>query len=399
MKTKKEKFIKLVIVAVIIAALPLTLILIKQVQDNRSSAAAADELETEGGVLSSTGVSKQSDSSSSGGQYVQFSQSSSSTPTPTSSKPVPPAGNFIGPEVSGLPTSGAAWDALMSRSNQSAGSPSVSDQDDPDNVTVLAKALVYARTGDTAKRSQVVSALVAVQGSSIGRALALGRELGAYVLAADYIGYRDPAFVSWVSKMRTVSTSGGPSSLIKCHEDRPNNWGTHCGFSRMAADLYLGDTTDLNKAVAVFQGYLGDRSKYAGFSYGDLSWQCDSSNPVGINPPCTKSGHDLNGAIPDDMRRGSSFSWPPASTGYPWEAMQGVTMQAEILAQNGYPSWTWSNRAVCRASDFLASIGWDATGDDTWTPYLLDARCGTNRAGSGSSSPGKNYGFADWWAQ
>lgn len=276
----------------------------------------------------------------------------------------------------------------------------LSDLNADGDVVTLAKALVYARTGDQARRNEVIAALTAVQASKVSRALELARGLGAYVLAADYIGYRDPAFVSWVGAQRTRPVKDGPANLIKCHEERPNNWGSHCGFSRMAADLYVGDSADLAKAAAVFAGWLGDRTKYAGFKYGDTSWQCDPAKPVGVNPPCTKSGHAIGGALPDDMRRGDSFTWPPVATGYPWEAMQGAVMQAEILRDNGYPdAWAWSDRALCRASDFLASIGWSATGDDTWTPFLLDARCGTSRAGSPPSNPGKNYGYTDWWAR
>ena len=46
----------------------------------------------------------------------------------------------------------------------------------------------------------------------------------------------------------------------------PNNWGTHAGARRVAADLYLGDVTDLADAARVLQGCLGDRASYAGFS-------------------------------------------------------------------------------------------------------------------------------------
>lgn len=68
----------------ILLAIPVTLILVFRSQDTRSSAAAPDKLETEAGVLTSTGVNKQNDSAASGGQYVVFNQSSSTTPTPTS---------------------------------------------------------------------------------------------------------------------------------------------------------------------------------------------------------------------------------------------------------------------------------------------------------------------------
>ena len=73
--------------------------------------------------------------------------------------------------------------------------------------------------------------------------------------------------------------------------------------------------------------FLGDRASYAGFNYGaDLSWQCNEARPVGIDGACVKNGINLDGAIPDEMRRGSSLQWPPASTQYPWELMQGAVL-------------------------------------------------------------------------
>jgi len=57
------------------------------------------------------------------------------------------------------------------------------------NVRVLANALVFARTGDPARRARVVEACRAAMGTEAGgRTLALGRELLAYVVAADLVG-------------------------------------------------------------------------------------------------------------------------------------------------------------------------------------------------------------------
>ncbi|OGC02362.1 hypothetical protein A2V82_12400, partial [candidate division KSB1 bacterium RBG_16_48_16] len=80
----------------------------------------------------------------------------------------------------------------------------------------------------------------------------------------------------------------------------------------------------------------------------------------------------IDGVIPDDMRRGGSFQFPPASTGYPWEGLQGVVAQAEILSRAGY---------------------------DTWNSWLIDYHYGTNFHSSGASSPGKNMGWTDWTHQ
>ena len=113
------------------------------------------------------------------------------------------------------------------------------------------------------------------------------------------------AFDDWLAALKTrVYTDG--RSIRSTHDDRPNNWGTHAGASRIAIDIYTDDTADLDDAAEVFHGYLGDRSVYAGFSYGTLEWQDDQNAPVGINPldaEKTISGalRDIDGVVPDDI--------------------------------------------------------------------------------------------------
>jgi hypothetical protein len=318
--------------------------------------------------------------------------------------PVPAIGGIwiSGDELAQIPMAGTAWDALWDRANQSAGTPDLSNQDQMNNVYVMAKALVFARTGQERFRSEVCQQLEAAIGTeSGGRTLALGRELAAYVISADLIDLPDydptfdRSFRQWLDAVRRKSLSG--KTLISTHESRPNNWGTHAGASRIAVARYLGDTVDLQRAAMVFKGFLGDRSTYAGFTYGSLSWQCDSSRPVGINPTgCTRNGHQIDGALPDDMRRGSSFTWPPNPTGYAWEALQGVTVQAELLHRAGFAAWEWENRAVLRAVEFLDRIGWNAEGDDQWEPWLINYAYGTSFSSRSPARPGKNLGWTDW---
>lgn len=88
-----RKYLKIAGIVILLLALPVTLLLVFRSHDTRSSAAAPDKLEAEAGVLTSTGVSKQSDSAASGGQYVKFvNQSVTNTPSPTS----PPNTSGIG---------------------------------------------------------------------------------------------------------------------------------------------------------------------------------------------------------------------------------------------------------------------------------------------------------------
>jgi hypothetical protein len=301
------------------------------------------------------------------------------------------------------PTSGAAWTALKARADSSVGSPDISNQDESADQTTLAKSLVFARTGIASYRTAVIAALKAAVGTETGgRTLALGRNLPGYVLAADFVDLSaaDPSFDlgtfrPWLRSLLSKPLDG--RTMVSTHEGRPNNWGTHAGAARAAVAGYLGDAGQLARTAQVFRGYLGDRTAYTGFSFGELSWQCDPVKPVGINPPCTRLGIDIGGVMPDDMRRGGPLQWPPSSTGYPWEGLQGAVLQAELLRAQGYDAWSWSNKAILRAVRFLYDRAhWPASGDDEWQTWLIDARYGTSYHPPPPTRGGKNFGFTDW---
>ena len=331
------------------------------------------------------------------------------TATPTTAPTAtPPPGGLAGAlysasSVASLPMSGPAWTALKAQADKAIGSPNISDQDDAADINVLAAGLVFARTGDMAYRTKAIAAIkAAVQTENGGRTLALARNLPGYVVAANLVNlpavdptFNENTFKPWLRSLLTETLDG--QTLTSTHERRPNNWGTHAGAARVAVALYLGDQAVLSRSAAVFHGWLGDRTAYAGFEYGDLSWQCDASKPVGVNPVCSKSGHAIGGALPDDMRRGASFTWPPASTGYPWEALQGAVLQAELLHRAGYDAWNWENKALLRSAEFLYDgLGWPATGDDEWQTWLFDARYGSSYSDAAPANTGKNFGWTDW---
>lgn len=330
-------------------------------------------------------------------------------PPPTPPNPPPSSGGMwlSNATIAGLPTSGPAWNNLLNAAQHNTNLPDISNQDDDTDIDVLAKALVYARTGQSHYRTEVITAITAAMGTEGGSGiLAVGRNLQAYVIAADLIDLQsanpalDSVFRQWLAAIRNVVFNGaGPSlSVISCHETRPNNFGTHCGASRIAIALYLGDTADLQDAANVFKGWLGDRNAYAGFSYGDLDWQCNPAAPVGINPPgCTKNGHSIDGVLPDDQRRSGGFTWPPPQENYVWEALQGAIVQAELLTRAGYPAWEWQSQALLRAITWLhQEANYQATGDDTWQPWLFNHVYGSNYPAPSASSPGKGMGWTDW---
>jgi hypothetical protein len=311
-------------------------------------------------------------------------------------------------ELARLPMAGPAWEQLKATADGELGKARIDDKDSNHDVRTLAVALVYARTGDPTYRAKAADAVMAAIGTEReDRTLELGRNLLSYILAADLIDFKsyDPAreqqFRAWVDAVRYKVLEG--RTLISTHEDRPNNWGAHAGASRIAAALYLGDRADLERAAQVFRGWLGDRAAYAEFQYeGDQSWQADPANPVGINPSgATRDGHRIDGAIPDDMRRGGEFQWPPKRTNYPWGALEGALAQAELLSRAGFDAWNWSDKALLRAAQFLYETdreagGWWAAGDDEWMPWLINRAYGVSFPAALPARPGKNLGWTDW---
>jgi hypothetical protein len=116
---------------------------------------------------------------------------------------------------------------------------------------------------------------------------------------------------------------------------------------------------------------------------------------VGINPAgAVKSGHAIDGVLPDDQRRAGGFSWPPPCENYTWEARQGAVVQAELLSRAGYDAWGWSSRALLRSFQWSYANGCGASGDDTWQPWLVNRAYGTTYAGG--NGVGKNMAWTDW---
>jgi hypothetical protein len=317
-------------------------------------------------------------------------------------------------EVRALPESGAAWAQVKELADEPMGHADLSNQDSDHDIHVLAAALAWARTGDERYRRKVAAGVSDAVGTEHGgRTLALARGLVSYVVAADLIDLRhydrdkDQRFRTWLAQVRTEELKPADNpTLVATHELRPNNWGTHAGASRIAADVYLGDRRDLARAASVFKGWLGDRRVYHGFRFGDSSWQADPKAPVGVNPRgAVKDGQSIDGALPDDMRRGCGLRFPPCPTLYPWEAMQGAVVQAELLSRQGYDAWNWGDQALRRAAVFLYRLAarygaaeWAAPEGDSWIPWLLNARYGTRFPVSAPAEPGKGMGFTDWTA-
>jgi hypothetical protein len=352
------------------------------------------------------------------------------TPPPPRERPAAAPGIWISrAEVRRLPMRGAAWTRLKAAADGSIGEPDIADQDSDNDVLTMAVALVYARTGDETYRRKAADAIESAVGTERGgRTLALGRNLLSYVIAADLIDLRsyDPAgdasFRRWLAEVRRAplgSDAVPDLTLIGTAERSLSNWGGMTGASRVAIDAYLGDERDLARAAKVMKGWLGDRSAYpaipgplfgpedtgrsfrAGGYNDDLSWQADPARPRGVNPKgARKEGHSIDGALPDDMRRGGPFQWPPVYTLYPREALSGYVALAELLYRQGYDVYEWEDRALLRATRFLYELGRAFPDEDWWEPatpayWIINERYGTSFPVE-VSRIGRNFGWTAW---
>ncbi len=330
------------------------------------------------------------------------------------------------------PMSGTAWTNMKNRADGSWGSANIADQNSTHDINTLAGALVFARTGTESYRTKVHDALMAVIGTdnnhdadctyspNMARSMAVGRNLTAYIVAADLIGMRPgtsadaSTFANWVSMLRYKKNCPNTSvwqNLSQTHDDSVSNGSAMAGGSRIAAAIYLGDKTELDNAWQTYQRYLGDLTKATSIKMSansnGLTWSYDPNTHPGVNPPgTTKSGHKIDGAIINDQGRGGAFQWPPLYTQYPWEGLQGMFIQAQMLSRVGYPSFTAMSNAPKRALDYQYWLASDtgnsrwttegtSSGHDGWVVFLANKIYGTSYPG-GPATGGKNMAWTDW---
>lgn len=327
-----------------------------------------------------------------------------------------------------LPTSGTAWDRMRTTAYGLWGTADLKNQDNKHDIKLLAGALVYARTGDASLRSKVRDGILSAKRTldesgewqTKNGVLAAGRQLGAYVIAADLIGLKtydaaaDNEFRSWLTSIRTtnIGTHGRWKSITYTCENAAANWSTFACSSRIAASIYLGDTADVDRAATIIRAFLGERSLYPANAPGRNgyfehtagylpSWACDDPNWTGINPSCVKSGITIDGALVEDASRGGECCVLQGDgMGYSWEALQGLYVSAELLARTGRygDPYGWSNQALKRAVDFLQRSGWGISNVATYVPWMANARYKTSYPTTISSS-GRVMSWGDWLYQ
>jgi len=315
---------------------------------------------------------------------------------------------WISPEeIAALPTSGAAWSSVLSAANSSWGSADLSDNNSKHDVLTLAGALVAVRNADNAMRDKTIAGLVSAMASKFARALELSRGLQTYIIAADIIGYRDAAFLTWVEKATTANVQGhsGGDGVIGTAEQSANNWGGHARASLAAAAVYTGRADWIAMIIIAHRAFIGAYAPGNKMKYTSTDWHAGTPQ-AGINRPDAKRGaFTLSGVLAEDWRRAASYKWLPSPSGYMWEGMQGLVVCAVILHRAGWVAFNESDNAIVRAMDILYGTGAaagnspafknPAASDDTWITWLVNAYAGTSYPTTAATS-GKNMGYTDW---
>lgn len=247
--------------------------------------------------------------------------------------------------------------------------------------------------------------------------LAAGRQLGAYVIAADLIALNnfdavtDTEFRGWLTAIRTtnIGTHSRWKSITYTCENAAANWSTFACASRIAASIYLGDTADVDRAASIMRAFLGERSAYPANAPGQngyfqhtagyaSSWACNEVTWTGVNPACAKSGVNIDGALVEDASRGGGCCVLQGDgVGYSWEALQGLFVSAELLSRTGRygDPYSWSNQALKRAVSFMQRSGWGITSVATYVPWMANARYNMAYP-TATSSNGRIMSWGDW---
>jgi hypothetical protein len=326
------------------------------------------------------------------------------------------------------PTAGEAWERLFADAERDPGWADISDQDSNHDVYTLAGALVCVRTGQyCAKATRGVTDAI---GTEIGgRWLAVGRNLAAYVIAADLLGLRadgSPSSVGtrveeWVAGW--LSTQLRDNNSDRRREFAPFHSGANAaaqeGFAYAAVAAYLDDAWALERAWDAFRTYACDPSApdregirlaapvRDGWAHHDLRAcavaPAGASKSVPTGLPGAGRAFRIDGALIGDMRRGGEYQRAPRYTQYAWVGLEGFVPAAVILHRQGYPAFEVAHRAVLRTHEYLWHLR-SETGDERWfdgirareVVHLVNVVYGASFPVNRVVGRGRTVGYSAW---
>jgi len=326
------------------------------------------------------------------------------------------------------PTSGVAWERMLADAERDHGRANIADQDSNHDVYTLAAALVCVRAGQHCDKARQ-GVLDAIGTESEARWLAAGRNLGAYVIAADVLNMRADGvpdsdgtrvhewIESWLGKKLLDNHSSELRAIQPFHSG--NNPAVQEGFAYVAVAAYLRQDVALDRAWNAFRTFVCDGGAPDDERI-DLEpavldgWTHDVRRPCGLNPSGARKTvalglrgaggtYSVDGALVGDMRRGGVYQWRPAYTSLPWVALEGLVPAAVILARAGYPAFEVADRAILRAHEYLWHLR-SSTGDPRWFDgtrareivHLVNAYYRTSYPVNDVTGGGRTVGYTAW---
>lgn len=283
------------------------------------------------------------------------------------------------------PTSGSAWDGVAKVANAGTSrGVDVSNQDETQDNVVLAMALVGVRTNNQAMIDKAKAALTAsinteATGSdSRHRWLAVGRNVGNLVIAADVLEIRSGPIYDWLAAFKTRKLADDNSGVQKTLQEVALQSGSNASmqeaFVLAAVAAYTNDKPLLDNVWIRFRRYLGDTTSpwtLQSNQFGD-GWQNVNTDQmrVGILPAgSVKNGLVTDGAVANDSGRSNPTPKVPLTYNsdslYPWVGLNGAFSAATVFQRQGYPAYAFQDQALKRAT--VRIMEWKkAFGSDWW---------------------------------
>lgn len=303
-----------------------------------------------------------------------------------------PGTMFIQPStLASLPTSGPAWDALVSKSNTDPGSGNLGALDQLHPLAVFSIALRWAKDGGGLGQAYVINEIKAVMGteSSAGQPLNPYRTLGAYVMAADLVdmpgstvGANGQTFDAWMQSWpnKVIPGQSNWNTLEKCARTSGNNWGACARTSLMAVLLWLKKRslqpsgfdreTLLADLVKWHKRFVGDTSvpnTFVPTGSFQSSWATTTypSQQGVINPDVTGAKAWQNGANAEDASRSSYPTKTGAGQHYQYETLDSLMVMLALLINAGYADAAgWGNNGVRRNYKYMITNGLTSPSSD-----------------------------------
>jgi hypothetical protein len=292
----------------------------------------------------------------------------------------------------------------------------------------LAAALACARTNEHCAKARK-GVLDAIGTESGARWLAVGRNLGAYVISADLLNLRRDGVPNsdgtrvhdWIEGWLTKRLSDNNSSALRpigpFHSSA--NAAAQEGFAFTAVAAYLRDRSALDRAWNAFRTFVCDPTApddehiYLDPPVKD-GWTHDNLGPCAVNPSGARktvpSGlrgaggtYRIDGALVGDMRRGGVYQFKPGYTSYPWVGLEGLVPAAVMLDRAGYPAFEVADRAILRTHDYLWQLR-NSTGETRWFDgtrareivHLVNVVYGASFPVNDVTGGGRTVGYTAW---